>query len=153
MKTEEKIYRIGEIAEVFDLSKSTIRFYEEIGLFPNLKRSPGGLRLFSQEEINCIEDIECLKKTGMSLKDIATYVSWKQEGDSSLLARLNLIRNQRLTLEQNIRNLEKELTKLTHKQWYYEQAVAAGTETIFNGDCEYEYYRAHPDEQQTESEG
>ena len=45
------------------------------------------------------------------------------------------------------------MTKLTHKQWYYEQAVAAGTETIFNGDCEYEYYRAHPDEQQTESEG
>ena len=41
MKTEEKIYRIGEIAEMFDLSKSTIRFYEEIGLFPNLKRSPG----------------------------------------------------------------------------------------------------------------
>ena len=116
MKTEEKIYRIGEIAEVFDLSKSTIRFYEEIGLFPNLKRSPGGLRLFSQEEINCIEDVECLKKTGMSLKDIAAYVSWKQEGDSSLLARLNLIRNQRLTLEQNIRNLEKELTKLTHNQ-------------------------------------
>ena len=102
MKTEEKIYRIGEIAEMFDLSKSTIRFYEEIGLFPNLKRSPGGLRLFSQEEINCIEDVECLKKTGMSLKDIAAYVSWKQEGDSSLLARLNLIRNQRLTLEQNI---------------------------------------------------
>ncbi|MCI6063275.1 MerR family transcriptional regulator [Ligilactobacillus salivarius] len=153
MKTEEKIYRIGEIAEMFDLSKSTIRFYEEIGLFPNLKRSPGGLRLFSQEEINCIEDVECLKKTGMSLKDIAAYVSWKQEGDSSLLARLNLIRNQRLTLEQNIRNLEKELTKLTHKQWYYEQAVTAGTESIFNGDCEYEYYRAHPDEQQTESEG
>ncbi len=53
----------------------------------------------------------------------------------------------------SLRNLEKELTKLTHKQWYYEQAVAAGTETIFNGDCEYEYYRAHPDEQQTESEG
>lgn len=68
MKTEEKIYRIGEIAGMFDLSKSTIRFYEEIGLFPNLKRSPGGLRLFSQEEINCIEDVECLKKTGMSLK-------------------------------------------------------------------------------------
>ena len=116
MKTEEKVYRIGEIAEMFDLSKSTIRFYEEIGLFPNLKRSPGGLRLFSQEEINCIEDVECLKKTGMSLKDIAAYVSWKQEGDSSLLARLNLIRNQRLTLEQNIRNLEKELIHRIEKE-------------------------------------
>ena len=83
MKTEEKIYRIGEIAEMFDLSKSTIRFYEEIGLFPNLKRSPGGLRLFSQEEINCIEDVECLKKTGMSLKDIACKLETRRRFQSS----------------------------------------------------------------------
>lgn len=51
MKTEEKVYRIGEIAEMFDLSKSTIRFYEEIGLFPNLKRSPGGLAFFLKKKL------------------------------------------------------------------------------------------------------
>lgn len=146
MIAEEKYYRIGEVAKLYNLTTSTIRFYEEIGLFPNLKRSAGGLRMFSAEELACIEDVECLKKTGMSLKDIADYIKWKQAGDSSLLQRLELIKKQKQSLEQNIFDLQRELEKLKHKEWYYQTAVAAGTEAIFSGDCDSEYYRAHPDE-------
>ena len=91
MIAEEKYYRIGEVAKLYNLTIPTIRFYEEIGLFPNLKRSAGGLRMFSAEELACIEDVECLKKTGMPLKDIADYIKWKQAGDSNLLQRLELI--------------------------------------------------------------
>ncbi|WP_432739727.1 MerR family transcriptional regulator [Ligilactobacillus agilis] len=146
MIAEEKYYRIGEVAKLYNLTTPTIRFYEEIGLFPNLKRSAGGLRMFSAEELACIEDVECLKKTGMSLKDIADYIKWKQAGDSSLLQRLELIKKQKQSLEQNIFDLQRELEKLKHKEWYYQTAVAAGTEAIFSGDCDSEYYRAHPDE-------
>ena len=91
MIAEEKYYRIGEVAKLYNLTIPTIRFYEEIGLFPNLKRSAGSLRMFSAEELACIEDVECLKKTGMPLKDIADYIKWKQAGDSNLLQRLELI--------------------------------------------------------------
>lgn len=146
MIAEEKYYRIGEVAKLYNLTTPTIRFYEEIGLFPNLKRSAGGLRMFSAEELACIEDVECLKKTGMSLKDIADYIKWKQAGDSSLLQRLELVKKQKQSLEQNIFDLQRELEKLKHKEWYYQTAVAAGTEAIFSGDCDSEYYRAHPDE-------
>ena len=102
--------------------------------------------MFSAEELACIEDVECLKKTGMPLKDIADYIKWKQAGDSSLLQRLELIKRQKQSLEQNIFDLQRELEKLKHKEWYYQAVVAAGTEAIFSGDCDSEYYRAHPDE-------
>lgn len=146
MITEKKYYRIGEVAKLYKLTTPTIRFYEEIGLFPNLKRSAGGLRLFSDEELHCIDDIECLKKTGMPLKDVADYIKWKQSGDQSLADRLELIQKQKQALEQNILDLQRELEKLKHKEWYYQEAVAAGTEAIFTDDCDSEYYRAHPDE-------
>ena len=146
MIAEEKYYRIGEVAKLYNLTTPTIRFYEEIGLFPNLKRSAGSLRMFSAEELACIEDVECLKKTGMPLKDIADYIKWKQAGDSNLLQRLELIKKQKQSLEQNIFDLQRELEKSKHKEWYYQPAVAAGTEAIFSGDCDSEYYRVHPDE-------
>ena len=146
MITEKKYYRIGEVAKLYKLTTPTIRFYEEIGLFPNLKRLAGGLRLFSDEELHCIDDIECLKKTGMPLKDVADYIKWKQSGDQSLADRLELIQKQKQALEQNILDLQRELEKLKHKEWYYQTAVAAGTEAIFSGNCDSEYYRAHPDE-------
>lgn len=116
MIAEEKYYRIGEVAKLYNLTTPTIWFYEEIGLFLNLKRSAGGLRMFSAEELACIEDVECLKKTGMPLKDIADYIKWKQAGDSSLLQRLELIKKQKQSLEQNIFDLQRELEKLKYKE-------------------------------------
>ncbi|KRM65244.1 hypothetical protein FC14_GL001470 [Ligilactobacillus agilis DSM 20509] len=72
--------------------------------------------MFSAEELACIEDVECLKKTGMPLKDIADYIKWKQAGDSSLLQRLELIKKQKQSLEQNIFDLQRELEKLKYKE-------------------------------------
>ena len=42
--------------------------------------------------------------------------------------------------------MQRELEKLKYKEWYYQAAVAAGTEAIFSGDSDSEYYRTHLDE-------
>ena len=61
-------YTIGQAAKKSGLSPYTLRFYEKEGLLPNIRKNSAGLRVFSEEDINWLQMIECLKGTGMSLK-------------------------------------------------------------------------------------
>ena len=63
------MYSIGQVAEMFGLHISTLRYYDKQGLFPNMERV-SGIRKFSEAEIEALRVIECLKKAGMEIKDI-----------------------------------------------------------------------------------
>ena len=63
-------YSIGEVANTTGIAISTLRYYDREGMFPNIGRSNGGIRVFSDIEIDTIRVIECLKSSGMSIKEI-----------------------------------------------------------------------------------
>ena len=63
------MYSIGQVAEMFGLPISTLRYYDKQGLFPNMERT-SGIRRFSDQEIEALRVIECLKRAGMEIKDI-----------------------------------------------------------------------------------
>ena len=73
------MYTIGQVAEMFDLPISTLRYYDKQGLFPNMERV-SGIRRFSNREIEALRVIECLKKAGMEIKDIRQFMIWCAEG-------------------------------------------------------------------------
>ena len=58
------MYSIGQVAEMFGLPISTLRYYDKQGLFPNMERT-SGIRRFSDQEIEALRVIECLKRAGM----------------------------------------------------------------------------------------
>ena len=66
------MYTIGQVAEMFHLPISTLRYYDKEGLFPNLNRK-GNIRQFGDTEIEAIQVIECLKKSGLEIKDIKQF--------------------------------------------------------------------------------
>ena len=68
------MYTIGQVSEMFDLPVSTLRYYDKEGLFPELNRT-SGIRQFSENEIEALRVIECLKKTGLQIKDIKQCMS------------------------------------------------------------------------------
>ena len=67
------MYSIGQVAEMFGLPISTLRYYDKQGLFPNMERA-SGIRRFSDREIEALRVIECLKKAGMEIKDIRQFM-------------------------------------------------------------------------------
>ncbi|MEL4356735.1 MerR family transcriptional regulator [Luteococcus sp. H101] len=121
-------HTIGEVATQLGLATSTLRYYEAEGLLPSVERSAGGRRLFSQRDVEACRVIECLKASGLSIRQIKDFMDMVAEGDSSLPARLELFRSRREAVRQQVRELEQVLAVLDYKAWYYEQAVAAGTE-------------------------
>ena len=63
------MYTIGQISDMFNIPISTLRYYDKEGLFPDIQRR-SGIRIFSDREVEKLRMIECLKKTGMEIKDI-----------------------------------------------------------------------------------
>ncbi len=120
-------YTIGEMAKRMGVAPSTLRYYDKEGLLPFVERSGGGIRMFKDEDTEWLSIIECLKKTGMSIKEIKQFIDWCIEGDSTIDRRLELIDRRRERVHEQIAQLEKTLDTLDYKHWYYETAKAAGT--------------------------
>ena len=121
------MYTIGQVAEMFNLPISTLRYYDKQGLFPKLTRE-SGIRKFSDNEIEALRVIECLKKSGLEIKDIKLFMEWCAEGSATYSNRFELIHKQKERVEAEIQQLHKTLDMLTYKCWYYTQAMEDGNE-------------------------
>lgn len=123
-----RFYSIGEVANLFGIPASTLRYYDREGLFPSVKRSSGGIRVFSDSEIETLKMIECLKATGMEIKDIKQFLDWCLEGEATLEKRRDMFYERRKIVEEQIAALQKTLEIIQFKCWYYETACEAGSE-------------------------
>ena len=121
------MYSIGQVAEMFGLPISTLRYYDKQGLFPNMERV-SGIRKFSEAEIEALRVIECLKKAGMEIKDIRQFMDWSVEGPSTYPQRKALFEEQRSHMEAELEQMNRTLDMLKFKCWYYEQAIKDGSE-------------------------
>lgn len=121
------MYTIGEVSKMFNLPISTLRYYDKQGLFPSLSRE-SGIRKFSDNEIEALRVIECLKKSGLEIKDIRLFIEWCSEGSSTYSSRYDLISKQKEKVETEIKHLYKTLDMLKFKCWYYEELIKDGNE-------------------------
>lgn len=88
-------YTISQVAKALNIPTSTIRYYDKEGLLPTLARKESGYRLFSDTEIEMLELIECLKETGMTIKEIKDYAQLTRLGDDSLQERHKIFLEQK----------------------------------------------------------
>lgn len=120
-------YSIGQVAKRLGLTAHTLRYYEKEGLLPFVGKTSSGLRVFSENDIGWLMMIECLKGTGMSLKAIKQYIDWFIEGDSTLSQRLEMFKQQKVIVEEQLARMQKHLEKIDYKIAFYTEAVAKGS--------------------------
>lgn len=124
------LYTVGEMAKRLGIAPSTLRYYDQEGLLPFVERSSSGIRMFKDSDYEWLQVIECLKKTGMQLKDIREFIEMAMQGDETIEPRLALIRKQREAVKAQIETLQETLRTLDFKCWYYETAQEAGTTDV-----------------------
>ena len=120
-------YSIGEAAQRMHLSAPTLRYYDKEGLLPFVDRSAGGARMFKESDFEWLRLIECLKSTGMPIRDIKQFIDWYMEGDTTLPQRRDMFYERRRAVEAQIETLQATLDMIDYKCWYYDTAVAAGS--------------------------
>ena len=121
------MYTIGQVSEMTGLPISTLRYYDKEGLFPHMERV-SGMRRFGEQELEALHVIECLKASGLEIRDIRQFMQWCTEGASSYPKRRQLLERQKETLEAQMDDLRRSLAMLQFKCWYYEQAMRDGGE-------------------------
>lgn len=122
-------YTVGEMAKMLDVPASTLRYYDKEGLLPFVARSSGGIRLFQDSDLEWLRVIGCMKKAGMSIKDIRQYIELAMQGNDTIDTRLAMFRHQREVLEAQMAELQHTMSMVDYKCWYYETAQATGTMT------------------------
>ena len=121
------MYTIGQVSELCGLPASTLRYYDKEGLFPNLQRD-SGIRRFGEQELEDLRVIDCLKKSGLELRDIKQFMAWCTEGSATYPQRRALFLKQKEQVEAELERMNQVLDMIKFKCWYYEQAIKDGNE-------------------------
>lgn len=117
---------IKEVSEKYNISQDTLRYYERIGMIPEISRTPGGIRNYEESDLGWVELAICMRSAGLPIEALIEYVKLYQQGDTTFAARLQLLQEQRESLEEQKTQLEKAINKLNYKISRYEVAVQTG---------------------------
>ena len=121
-------YSVKTMAEKVNLSPHVLRYYEKEGLLPHVERTSGGIRHYSDEDLEWISLICCLKNTGMSIKQIRDFVALSLQGPETLKTRCDLLVAHKSDVENHIAEMYRYLEKVKHKIAYFTAQYEAFTE-------------------------
>jgi len=115
--------KITEVSERSGMSSDTLRYYERIGLIPPVNRNGSGIRDYSELDVRRVEFIKCMKSAGLPLEVLIEYFGLVQQGDQTIAARREILKEQREQLVARIAEMQKTLDLLNYKIKVYENAV------------------------------
>jgi DNA-binding transcriptional MerR regulator len=115
--------KIAEVSEQFGISTDTLRYYERVGLIPPVNRKESGIRDYNELDLRRVEFIKCMRSAGLPVEVLIEYVGLVQQGDRTIEARKEILKEQRELLAARMREMQKTLDILDHKIEVYEKAV------------------------------
>lgn len=114
---------ITEVSKRYGLSPDTLRYYERIGLIPPVPRSASGIRDYDEDSCRWVEFIKCMRSAGLPIEALIEYVSLFRQGEDSVIARKELLSEQRALLQERVEEMQKTLERLDTKILHYESLV------------------------------
>ena len=119
------MYTIQDVSKKTGLTAHTLRYYEKEGLITGVERSQGGIRQYTDEDLERLGLIRCLKNTGMSIQEIARFVQLTHEGDHTLEERVELLREHRERVLERMAEMQEHLDKVTWKLNIFSEKLRA----------------------------
>lgn len=117
---------IKEVAEKYDITPDTLRYYERIKMIPEVTRTAGGIRDYQESDLQWVELALCMRSAGLPIEAMIEYLQLYQKGDATIPARLELLNNQMEVLKEQRDKIEATMKKLSYKISRYEEAVKTG---------------------------
>ena len=115
--------KIAEVSERYEISSDTLRYYERIGLIPPVNRNASGIRDYGEIDIRRVEFIKCMRSAGLPIEVLVEYVGLVQQGDQTIEARKEILKEQREQLLARMAEMQKTLDIMNRKISMYENAV------------------------------
>ncbi len=107
--------QIKEVAQKFNLTTDTLRYYEKEGLLGPVKKNKSGIRDYGEEDIKRIEFVKCMRDAGMPVVALKKYLDLLEIGEETLDERIELLKKERQKIKDKIDIMQKGYDKLTYK--------------------------------------
>lgn len=117
---------IKEVCEKYNVTADTLRYYERVGVIPEVRRTAGGIRDYSKEDIKWVETAICFRSARMPIDLLIEYVRLYRKGDETLRDRLELLIEAKKRILDERKKYDDALAKLDYKISKYDEAVKTG---------------------------
>ena len=121
-----------EVCEQVGISYETLKFYCKEGLVPNIKRDKNNYRIFDEKNIAWLKGLQCLRKCGMSIKDMKLYMNYCLEGPSTINKRKEMLHKLKESLLEKINELNECIDFIDNKQSFYDDVLVGKIKYISN---------------------
>jgi DNA-binding transcriptional MerR regulator len=113
------MYSPGQVAAKTGFSLDTLRYYERIGLLDGIARTPGGRRVFTDDDLDWLEVLRCLRDTGMPISRMLRYAQLCRAGHGTIAERIALLEEHDRSVDRQIRDLRGQQRHIREKiAWY-----------------------------------
>ena len=126
------MYTMNQTCQAVGMTYETLKYYCNEGLIPNVKRDKNNYRVFDENDIEWIRNLTCLKKCGMSIQDMKTYIKLCLEGESSIPERKIMLDKQKDELLDRINELQECVEYINWKQQFYDDVISGRTKYYSN---------------------
>ena len=104
------MYTIKEVADKMEISEHTLRFWAKSGFFPFIKRNENNIRLFSEDDLNWVKIVKCLRSIGTETK-------------LTIPERYEIIKTTKEKALQQMEELKVQLDLLNYKEAHYKNLI------------------------------
>lgn len=126
------MYTIKEVAEKMDISEHTLRFWAKSGFFPFVKRNQNNIRQFSDNDLEWVKIVKCLRSVGTENKAIKRYIDLCIVGDSTIEERYKIILDTKEKALMQMDELKKQLAILEYKENFYQNLIKNNLKDTWN---------------------
>ena len=117
------MYSAKEAAEMTGLSTATLRYYEKEQLLPHIARNSQKYRQYTEEDIEWIKMVQCMRMANIPIRSIKKYVSLLIRGGETLEQRFVMVQNHMKDIKNRISDLQNALNLTQKKLSFYEKLL------------------------------
>lgn len=117
---------------MMDISEHTLRFWAKSGFFPFVKRDENNIRRFSDDDLNWVKIVKCLRAVGVENKAVKCYIDLCIQGDDTIKERYEIICATKAKASKQMAELQKQLELLDYKEEYYQNLIQNNLKDSWN---------------------
>lgn len=113
-----------DVAKMFNISVSTIRYYEKIGIIPPIQRDENGYRIYTNSTLNWIYLMKSLRNAGLSIDSLLEFSRLSQEQGEERKKQKEILQNQLQEIDEKLAEMQRVRKLLAYKIETYDEHLA-----------------------------
>ena len=114
-----KTYNIREIGQIFDVPSSTLRYYEELGILPEVKRDEHKQSVYTDEHIDRLQAITCFNRTGLPMSKIHDFFEYAENLRDNIDKVVDMMENHEKYIVDQMEKMQQDLDHIRQKVRFY----------------------------------